>query len=360
MDNYTNEKLDDNVQKNEAYAVENELRKTIQRQKKTIFRLAERNRVWKIICAVMAVVLVIESTVLWINSGDNGANVPTTTTPENVVTEQIVSQEAQKPVDVYEQKINEIMSEMSLTDKIYHMMFVTPEALTGYENVTAAGEATKTKLNEKKVGGLIYNSTNFESKEQVLEMMTNVKSYSQIVPFIATTEDSQNKSELNDIKAEGDYKLPSASDISAYDSADKMIEEFYKSGQSLLDFGFNANYSTVQGITLNDVDTSVVATVSGCAVNGYSKSGISTIVKGFPTNGDSDKNIDQLKMREFEIFKSIIASGTDMIVVSNGVNKNFAGEEIPGLYFLRYPALYHRFQWRIVFGRGFCAPRFLR
>ena len=329
MDNYTNEKLDDNVQKNDSYAVENELRKTIQRQKKTIFRLAERNRVWKIICAVMAVVVVIESMVLWINSADNGANVPTTATNENVVAEQIESQQTKKPVDLYEQKINDIMSKMSLADKIYHMLFVTPEALTGYENVTAAGEATQTKLSDKKIGGLIYNSTNFETKEQVLQMMTNVKSYSVIVPFIATVEDGENSSQLKDVKSENDYKLPSVSDIAAFGTNDKMVEEYYKNGQNLLSFGFNTNYYAPQGMYLNDVDISVSSSVSGCSVNGYAKSGISSIIKGFPTMGDSDKNVDQLKNREFEIYNSLIASDADMIVLSNGVNKNFAGEEIP-------------------------------
>lgn len=328
MDKYTNERIDDGVNKTEAYTAENELRKTIQRQKKTIFRLAERNRVWKIICAVMLVVIVIESMVLWINTGNEGVNVPTTTAPEDVITEDIVTTETQQQVDVYENRINELMSEMTLNDKIYHMIFATPEALTGYDNVTAAGEATKSVLSEKKVGGLIYNSTNFETKEQVTDMMANVKSYFKISPFIATVEDSEAKSELSVVKSDEDYKLPTISDIASYDSVDKMVEEYYKSGQSMVGFGFNTNCSGAQGMSLDDVDTSIVASVSGCAINGYSKSGISSMVKYFPTNESSEKNIDQLKMREFEVFKTLIASDVDMIVLSNGINKNFIGEEI--------------------------------
>jgi len=330
MDNYNNETIDrENIQKSEAYIVENELRKTIQRQKKTIFRLAERNRVWKIICAVMAVIIVVESMVLWISSSDNGANVPTTTPADEILTEDIVIPESVEQVDASSGRVNELMSQMSVTDKIYQMLFVTPEALTGYENVTAAGDTTKTKLQEKKVGGLIYNSTNFESKDQTSEMMSNVKSYSSIVPFITTSEDADDKSELMGIKSEDDYKLPSVSQIISYDSSDKITEQYYNSGVSLTDLGFNTNWFGVQGEDMNDADISSLATISGCAVNGYSKSGVTTMLKGFPTNGNSDKNVDQLKSREFEIYKSVIASDVDMIVVSNGVNKNYLGEDIP-------------------------------
>ena len=58
------------------YSLESELRKTIQRQKKTIFSLAERNRVWKIISFALAVLLVIESVLLWVNSNDDTSHIP--------------------------------------------------------------------------------------------------------------------------------------------------------------------------------------------------------------------------------------------------------------------------------------------
>lgn len=330
MDNYNNETIDrENIQKSEAYIVENELRKTIQRQKKTIFRLAERNRVWKIICAVMAVIIVVESMVLWISSSDNGANVPTTTPADEILTEDIVIPESVEQVDASSGRVNELMSQMSVTDKIYQMLFVTPEALTGYENVTAAGDTTKTKLQEKKIGGLIYNSTNFESKDQTSEMMENVKSYCTVVPFVTTSEDGDDKSELAGIKSDDDYTLPDVSEILLYESSDKITEQYYNSGVSMTDFGFNTNCFGIQGAQINDVDISSLATISGCAVNGYSKSGVTTMIKAFPTKGNSDKTVDQLKSREFEIYKSVIALDVDMIVVSNGVNKNYLGEDIP-------------------------------
>lgn len=59
----------------------------------------------------------------------------------------------EKPVDTTEttedavsELVDKTMAEMSLHDKVCQMMFVTPEGLTGTDDVMVAGDATKQAL----------------------------------------------------------------------------------------------------------------------------------------------------------------------------------------------------------------------
>ena len=330
MGRFTNDNYDEQkLQQTGSFAIENELRKTIQRQKKTIFRLAERNRVWKTVSVVLAILLVIESLVLWVNSGDDTVNVPTA---PNVVTEQqTINVPTTVPeIEVNEARIDEIMSQMTLVDKINQMMFVTPEILTGYDNVTAAGETTKYLLEEKMVGGILYGVSNFESSEQVSEMLKNTREYSRITPFLATAEEGGDMSELDIIKSEDSFRLPSASVIISYTSSDQMLSDYYRNAQFMYNLGFNTNFGpdVISGIATGS-DINAVSIVAGCAVSGQSKHGISSMLKYFPTNGDSQKSLDELKQGEFVAYKSAVNAGADFVVMSNGLNSTLLSDGTP-------------------------------
>lgn len=59
-----------------------------------------------------------------------------------------------------EQKVNELLSEMSLEEEVYQLFIVTPEQLTKMGTVTVAGEKTKSAISKYPVGGIIYFSQN--------------------------------------------------------------------------------------------------------------------------------------------------------------------------------------------------------
>lgn len=84
---------------------------------------------------------------------------------------------------------SEIFSEMSLSDKIYQMMFVRPETITGVATATAASDATKAALQKYPVGGIVYSKSNMLSKEQLASMISHTKSYAKVPLFIATDEE---------------------------------------------------------------------------------------------------------------------------------------------------------------------------
>ena len=62
--------------------------------------------------------------------------------------------------ELLEQKIEAILTKMTLDEKICQLFILTPEQLTGISKVTAAGEATRNKLEQYPIGGLIYFAAN--------------------------------------------------------------------------------------------------------------------------------------------------------------------------------------------------------
>ena len=72
-----------------------------------------------------------------------------------------------------------MLRDMTLEEKICQMLFVTPEALTGYTRVTQSGDTTKAAIEQWPVGGIIYFSTNLVSTDQTTEMIENIQSFSQ-------------------------------------------------------------------------------------------------------------------------------------------------------------------------------------
>lgn len=72
----------------------------------------------------------------------------------------------------------DVLSAMTLEEKVAQMFFVTPEALTGAAFVTEAGEITEERFSEYPVGGIIYFTENIVSREQVSTMLNRMQEIS--------------------------------------------------------------------------------------------------------------------------------------------------------------------------------------
>ena len=76
-----------------------------------------------------------------------------------------------------EERAKELLADMTLEQKIYQMCFTTPEALTGVEAATRAGDATKEAVLENPVGGLLYAEKNLEDEAQVKELLEGTQNF---------------------------------------------------------------------------------------------------------------------------------------------------------------------------------------
>ena len=133
-----------------------------------------------------------------------------------------------------------IIKDMSLSDMIYQMMFVTPEAITKVDVVTVSGDATNAALKSYPVGGIVYFSDNFSYREQIIEMISRTKSYSKIPLFIGVDEEGGKVSRLGQNPIFGTTLHPSMKEIGDSKDESKAYNVGSTLGVELKELGFNS------------------------------------------------------------------------------------------------------------------------
>ena len=131
---------------------------------------------------LIVVVLAIAGTVVLIGKFVIPKEKPDTEPVQNAVTEnptmtEYVEPPAPEPVDDTPERAAQIVAGMTLEDKVAQMFVVTPNALTGFSGVTAAGDTTREAYNSHPVGGLIYMGDNLTGREQTTTMLTNMQAF---------------------------------------------------------------------------------------------------------------------------------------------------------------------------------------
>lgn len=244
-----------------------------------------------------------------------------------------------------------LLNEMSLSEKIYQMMFTTPEDVTGVGCVVAAGETTKKALTVYPVGGIVYFSQNFKNREQTIEMIKNTQNYSPIPLFISVDEEGGVVSRLGSNPEMGITKHPPMLEIGK--KAD--FSDAYTVGKTLAaeltDIGFNVDFAPVADVLINTenveigsrsfgTDPILVSEMIANIVSGMEENGISSTLKHFPGHGstyidshtgysESTRTLDELQSNEFLPFKAGIEAGADFIMVSHMTLVNATDEKVP-------------------------------
>ena len=258
------------------------------------------------------------------------------------------------PGDVKKQEenvslVDKMLGEMTLSEKIYQMMFVTPESITGVGTAVAAGEATKKAVEKYPVGGIIYFSKNFESRAQTTTMISNTQSYSKIPLFIAVDEEGGRVARLGSNKAMGTKKQPAMRTIGDSKNPDKAYAVGTELANDLKTFGFNVDFAPVADVIVNDKNTEIgdrsfgkdpamVSEMVKSAVKGLENNGVSATLKHFPGHGStyvdshtgysaSSRTLDELRSAEFLPFKAGIDA--DFIMVSHMTLVNATTEKLP-------------------------------
>lgn len=110
--------------------------------------------------------------------GQNAGTDGTELAGENVAATEEVTEQPQTEVqtDPVEEQAAQLVSQMTLEDKIAQMFVITPNALTGYASgVTAAGDTTKEAYQSRPVGGIVYMADNLTDPEQTTTMLSNMQ-----------------------------------------------------------------------------------------------------------------------------------------------------------------------------------------
>ncbi len=244
-----------------------------------------------------------------------------------------------------------VLVDMSLKEKVYQMLFVTPESITGVGQVVVAGDATRAAIESQPVGGLAYFGPNLMSREQVRDMLSATQGYSKIGLFTGIDEEGGRVSRLTENPELGYTALPSMKEI----GDGGQPQAAYKHGQTLAErlteLGFNVDFAPVTDVLVNSDNTEIgnrafgknaktVETMVPEVVSGLQDGGVRAVLKHFPGHGsalsdshtgytESLRTYDQLRETEFLPFASGIKAGADFVMVSHITLVNEVEENVP-------------------------------
>lgn len=234
----------------------------------------------------------------------------------------------------------EILTRMTLEEKICQLLMVTPEALTGQESVTGFNNDAMDALEQYPVGGLIFFGANLETRDQATAMLSAIREKAQTltVPGLLLGLDEEGGS----VSRATPLGVTAYEDMRVYGEAGDT-EAAYQIGltlgSQLKELGFNLDFAPVADVLTNEENTVVsdrsfgsdpelVASMVAMEIAGFEEAGILSAPKHFPghgsTSGDThdglavtDRTIEELRECDFLPFQSAIEAGVPMIMMGH-------------------------------------------
>lgn len=248
--------------------------------------------------------------------------------------------------------IKRLIQTLTLEQKILQMFMVTPEALTGFDMVIAAGDATREVIWNYPVGGLIYFSDNLQDWEQTKEMLSNTQMYAReatgLGMFLAVDEEGGFVARVAD--SLGTTNLEDMGIYGAEADADKAYWVGQTIARDIGQFGFNVDFAPVADVNIcegNELgsrifsdDPEIVSIMVENEVKGMQANGVAATLKHFPGlgaedgNAHTDSNIyidrseEEMKAVDFVPFQRGIAAGAEFVMVSHQIVSG-AGDNLP-------------------------------
>ena len=194
----------------------------------------------------------------------------------------------------------EKLASMTLEEKAAQLFIITPEALTGYTQVTQAGAATEEALRHYPVGGLIYFSGNLESPEQVKAMTAGVQEYGEEITgvplFLAIDEEGGRVARLGNNPAFPVPQVGPMEEIGASGDPERAYEAGQIIGGYLAEYGFNMDFAPDADVLTEPENTAIgdrsfgsdpetTAEMALRLADGLREQGVMPVFKHFPGHG---------------------------------------------------------------------------
>lgn len=251
--------------------------------------------------------------------------------------------------------VQEILDDMTLEEKVCQLFMITPEALTGVETATKAGQATQDAYNKYPVGGIIYFSKNLKNPDQTRTMLANTQEYAKertgIPVFLSVDEEGGQVARVGHNSAFGVEKIGNMSDVGASGDTQEAYRVGTVIGSYLKDLGFNMDAAPDTDVLTNPQnevvkyrsfgsDPQLVADMAEAELKGLNEEGIIGMYKHFPGHGGTtadshegyvyvDDTLEELENSAFVPFKDGIANDIRVIMVSHIAAPNVTGDNTP-------------------------------
>lgn len=238
------------------------------------------------------------------------------------------------------------LASMSMEEKLFQLFVVTPEAITGVNTATRAGETTREALETYPVGGLCYFAANLEDTEQVQTMLQNTQSYAKTGLFLCVDEEGGSVSRAGSNENLAVTHFPSAAELGKAGNAERIQEVGATLASELSALGFNVNFAPVADIITNaenteigdraySTDPKIASEMVSAMVSGLEENGMAACLKHFPGHGSTAVNshddrsvsvrtVDELRQAEWLPFRAGIAADASFVMLSHLTNENLS------------------------------------
>lgn len=251
-----------------------------------------------------------------------------------------------------EDKIWAKIKEMTLEEKVAQLFIITPEALTGYQNLYGNEEALKESFNNYPVGGLIFFSKNISTPQEIKEATAICQNASLerigLPMLISIDEEGGQVARIANNTNFNVEKFPTLNNINTGTEAFNLGSTI---GEYLQDFGFNLDFAPVADVYTNkdnevvdqrafSSDADLVGELVTEEIKGFKTQGILTTLKHFPghgnTSGDThlglaytEKTLEEMRSLEFIPFKKGIEAGADLVMIGHISAPKVVGDDTP-------------------------------
>lgn len=257
--------------------------------------------------------------------------------------------------ELLEEKLDQILAGMTEEEKVAQLFIVTPEALTGVESVTQAGESTRKALAERPVGGLIYFRNNLQNPEQVKALTGNTaeigREACRLPLLLAVDEEGGKVTRIGGREGFDVPVFPNMAEIGAQNDPQKAYQVGSAIGSYLAEYGFNMDFAPDADVLTNSAnqvignrsfgaDPELVWSMSSQVAKGLKDQGVQPVYKHFPghgaTLGDThegfsytEKTLDELMQAELVPFARAAESGESCIMAAHIAATGVTGDETP-------------------------------
>lgn len=267
----------------------------------------------------------------------------------------IQQQEPDNTETLFQQQIQAKIASMTLEEKVAQLFLITPEALTGFSSVTAAGSTTRDAISQYPVGGLIFFEGNLQSRQQVTEMLRKQQEYSQerigLPLFLSVDEEGGQVTRIASAFGSEVKAFPDIAEIGASGDPDRAFQLGDAIGEYLSDMGFNLDFAPVADVLTNPDNTVVkrrsygsnpqsVSEMVKRNLEGLQNHQVFGCVKHFPghgaTKGDThqgyaytDKSWEELRSSDAVPFQESVDWGVRFVMVGHISLPQVTGDDTP-------------------------------
>lgn len=235
-------------------------------------------------------------------------------------------------------RARELLSDMTLYEKLCQLLVVTPDVITGVSPTQAADDTARAALEQYPVGGFMFSQENIADRRQTIDMLAGFQEMSKIPMLLCIDEEGGTV-----WRVMGNSKMGTSRIGSMYDYRDKGGQTAYRNAeiiaQEIAALGFNVDFAPVADVWSNpdnevigsraySDDFTQAAELVPQAVRGFHAGGVACTLKHFPGHGctveDSHKGLAVVKASEQELregellpFIAGIDAGADMVMIGH-------------------------------------------